>query len=105
MAETEAKVDPEVTESDKIRTALGNTYTFVRSREFNKTVIGYTFDHYIDAAMRSIKDSSSSTSNLVVTRIPQMDLLVSLEASFSDALDQLKKKVEAESQQSEESTS
>ena len=96
MAEDKLTTDQDadaIKEADTLRIAIGNTYTFIRSRELNKSLSGYTFDHYIDEAKRAIKDTSSSPSGVVV-RPSYTGQLMSLEASFQDALTKLRVKVE-----------
>lgn len=44
-------------EESQVRTAVGNVYTFVRTRNINKNISGFTFDHYIDEALRDIRGS------------------------------------------------
>lgn len=75
----------------EIRTALANAYTFVRSREINKTISGFTFDHYIDEAKRYLKEgqalrSASSPTEGIGRRLSKMSLLEKVERDFNNAM-------------------
>jgi len=76
---------------EEVRTALGNTYTFVRSREINKTIASFTFDHYIDEAKRAIKEdrllrSASSPGEGVGRRLSKLSELEKIEKDFKNAM-------------------
>ncbi len=76
---------------EEVRSALANVYTFVRSREINKTISGFTFDHYIDEAKRGIKEdrilrSASSPAEGVGRRLSKLSALEKIELDFKKAL-------------------
>ena len=76
---------------EEVRTALANTYTFVRSREINKTIASFTFDHFIDEAKRSIKEdrllrSASSPAEGVGRRLSKLSELAKIETDFKNAM-------------------
>jgi len=50
-------------ENEKIRNAVANVYTLVRSRELNVAVSSFTFDHYIQEAIDRIRGSSVQINN------------------------------------------
>ncbi len=90
----------ETVESDEIRRTVADVYTFVRSREINKAISSFTFDHYIDERKREIIGerivrSASNPGDGVGRRPAQLDALSKLEADFSKAFDQAKKIAEA----------
>jgi len=75
----------------EVRSALANAYTFVRSREINKTISGFTFDHYIDEAKRSLKEdrilrSAASPAEGVGRRLSKMSMLEKVERDFNNAM-------------------
>ncbi len=86
----------ETSEIDQIRQTVSDVYTFVRSREINKTIAGFTFDHYIDERMRGIKGervirSASNPGDGVGTRPCQLDAIAKLESDFTNSFDKMKK--------------
>lgn len=100
--ETVAQSADELQKSDQIRRAIADTYTFVRSREINKTIASFTLDHYISEAMMQIKgqdrqlsDASGQDSLAVGTRPTQLEALASIQQAFNDAFDAAKKLAEA----------
>jgi ribosomal protein S17E len=99
--EVVAKTTDELAKSDQIRKAIADTYTFVRSREINNTIAGFTLDHYIDEAKRLIKgddrqlrDASGQDSLAVGTRPTQLESLASIQQAFNDAFEDAKKLAE-----------
>lgn len=75
----------------EVRTALANAYTFVRSREINKTVSSFTFDHFIDEAKRAIKEdrllrSASSPAEGVGRRLSKLSQLEKVKKDFDGAM-------------------
>lgn len=84
----------------ELRAILGDTYTFVRSREINKTILSFTFDHYIDEAKRDIKEDrilrSASDPNTGVGKRPaKLTAVQTLEQDFNNAMSKLQKVAEA----------
>lgn len=92
---------------EEIRSSLANTYTFVRSREINKTIANFTFDHYIDEAKRLLKEdrilrSASSPAEGIGRRLSKLSELEKIEKDFSNALikaRELAKTADAEKEQ------
>lgn len=87
--ESQASVT-ETPQADAIRNALADTYSFVRGAEVNKTISSFTLDHYIDAAMRKIKDTrvlqaANGPSGGIGTRPSQLDTLTKLQQDFDAA--------------------
>lgn len=90
-----------------LRKTLSDTYSAVRSGEVNKTVVSFTFDHYIDEAKRRIKNtrilqSASNQSQGVGQRPSQLDALTKLAQDFNNALNSimdLAQKKDAQSKQ------
>jgi hypothetical protein len=75
----------------EVRTALANAYTFVRSREINKTIAGFTFDHYIDEAKRALKEdrllrSASSPAEGIGRRMSKLSALEKVQRDFNNAM-------------------
>ncbi len=101
IAEFEEKANAiESSESDEIRKTIGNVYTFVRSSEINKTISGFTFDHYLDEAKRRIKEprvlrSASDPGKGVGTRPGQLEALEKLEELFNKSFAKAKEMAEA----------
>lgn len=87
--------DDNATESQSDQTAqlrrtIADVYTFVRSREINKTIASFTLDHYIDEAKRKIQDtrvlrSASNPDQGVGTRPSQLDAIAQLQDDFNKA--------------------
>lgn len=85
--------------ANEMRAILADTYTFVRSRELNKTIASFTFDHYIDEAKRAIKEerilrSASSPSDGVGKRPSQLSALEKLEQDFNNMAAKIKEVAE-----------
>lgn len=85
---------------DQIRSVLADTYTFVRSREINKTIAGFTFDHYIDEAKRQIKEdrilrSPSTALEGVGKRPSKLASLDKLEQDFNNMLSKIQEMAKA----------
>jgi hypothetical protein len=101
VAEFEEKaVSIETSESDELRKTIGNVYTFVRSREINKTIASFTFDHYLEEAKRKIKEprilrSASDPGKGVGTRPGQLESLEALEELFNKSFAKAKEMAEA----------
>lgn len=91
---TDRKADAEM------RAILSDTYTFVRSAEINKTILSFTFDHYIDEAKRAIKEdrilrSASDPVTGVGKRASKLSALEKLETDFTNAVAKIQKVAEA----------
>ena len=71
---------------DKVRRIVADVYTFVRSQEINRTIGGFTFDHYIDEAKRRIGGTGRAIRNAAGEAFDQrptkLELLDSLEEEF-----------------------
>lgn len=92
---------------EEVRTALANTYTFVRSREINKTIASFTFDHYIDEAKRTLKEdrilrSASSPAEGVGRRLSKMSELEKIEKDFKKAMTKARELAKANDVQTEQ---
>lgn len=78
----------DTTSLDQIRETIGNVYTFVRSREINKTIASFTFDHYIAERQTDINgsmtiQSSSVPGTSIDVRPGELDALAKLEQDFN----------------------
>jgi hypothetical protein len=98
-AEVKVQSDADTKAGDQIRRSIADVYTFVRSRDINKTISSFTLDHYIDEAKRRIKEpkilrSASDPSRGVGTRPSQLEALTKLEESFNKTYEQAKKLAE-----------
>jgi hypothetical protein len=89
----------DVKEEEQLRTIIADTYIFVRSNEINKTISGFTFDHYVDEAKRRIKEDTILRSALnpegIGKRPSQLAVLEKLEADFKAIYDLAMKRAEA----------
>ncbi len=100
IAEFEEKaVATESNQSDEVRRIVGDVYTFVRSAEINKTISGFTLDHYIDEAKRRIKEprilrSASDPGKGAGTRPGQLEELEKLEETFNKTFEKAKEMAE-----------
>lgn len=99
MVESKATVEERKADAE-LRAVLADTYTFVRSREINKTIASFTFDHYIDEAKREIKEdrvlrSASDPVTGIGRRASKLAALEKLEQDFKKSLEKLKKLAEA----------
>lgn len=86
-------------ENDEIHRVVGDVYTFVRSREINKTISSFTFDHYVDERKRAIKGeriirSASRPGEGVDRRPSQLDAVLKLEEEFKKIFEKAKKLAE-----------
>lgn len=86
-------------ELDEIRRTVADVYTFVRSREINKAISSFTFDHYIDERKREIKGeriirSASRPGEGVDRRPAQLDAISRLEEAFKKGFEKAKKVAE-----------
>lgn len=84
----------------ELRSVLSDTYTFVRSAEINKTILGFNFDHYIDEAKREIKEdriirSAADPVTEIGRRLSKLDSLAKLEQDFANMLEKIRKLAEA----------
>ena len=96
-------------QDNELRSALANAYTFVRSREINKTISSFTFDHYIDEAKRGIKEdrilrSASSPAEGVGRRLSKLSELEKIKLDFSNAMKKAKELAKANDAQKETET-
>lgn len=85
----------DISESDQIRRAFADAYTFVRSSEINKTIASFSLDHYIDEAKREIKDprilrAASEPTVGIGTRPSKLEALEKLESDFAKAVESAK---------------
>lgn len=92
-----------------MRAVLSDAYTFVRSAEVNKTISGFTFDHYIDEAKRALKEdrilgSTSNSTTGIGKRQAQITALETLETNFNNSLASMRKLAEAKDSSSRGST-
>jgi hypothetical protein len=99
MVEAKASVEERKADAE-MRSILSDTYTFVRSAEINKTILSFTFDHYIDEAKRTIKEdrvlrSASDPVTGVGKRPSKLSALEKLEQDFNKALEKIRKLAEA----------
>lgn len=96
----ETKASAEERRADaELRAVLANTYTFVRSAEINKTISGFTFDHYIDEAKRAIKEerilrTASNPAEGIGKRQAKLPALEKLENDFKNSLAKMRKMAE-----------
>lgn len=105
VADPLAEAAPPTSQADHLeavalRSVLSDTYTFVRSAEVNKTILSFTFDHYIDEAMRRIKEdrvlnAPSDSSVGVGKRLSQLNALTKLEQDFNNAFSKLRESAAA----------
>ena len=94
-------------EDDQIRTTLANTYTFVRSREINKVISNFTFDHYIDEAKRSIKEDRillAASGQSPGKRPSQLTALATLKTDFTNNYPKMKELAEQTDKAGEQET-
>lgn len=108
-------------ENQRVRKALADVYTFVRSREINVAVSSFTFDHYIKEAIEEIKgtdvtlDQPSGTSTTKMGRAirdaagrafdirpSKLETLESMKESFSEMYDAAVKLAEDADEETEE---
>ncbi len=79
-------------EVERVRKVIADTYTFVRSQEYNRTISSYTFDHYLEFAKQAIKGKGreirSASGQTLDIRPTKLEALESLQASFKSVLSQ-----------------
>lgn len=88
----------------RVRRVIADTYTFVRGQEINRTLGGYTFDHYLEEGKRQIKGATTviggieqqgralrgSSGEAFGVRPSKLDALDSLEDEFRATLETAK---------------
>ena len=81
-------------EVQRVRRVVADTHTFIRSQEINRTLSGFTLDHYIEEAKRqisgtgrAIRDAAGETIDLRPTKL---EALNSLEDEFRSTLEAAK---------------
>lgn len=88
----------------RVRRVVADTYTFIRSQEINRTLSGFTFDHYLEEAKRAIKGETVSIGGVDQTgralrsangeafgiRLSKLDALDFLEDEFRATLETAK---------------
>ena len=110
IEEFETKATVEERQADaEMRAVLADTYTFVRSSEINKTVLSFTFDHYIDETKRSIKEdrilrAASNAAEGVGKRPSKLSALEKLEQDFNNSLTKILEVAKAKDSGSQETT-
>jgi hypothetical protein len=76
----------ELDEDERIRKTIGDVYTFVRSQEINRSIASFTFDHYIDTAIRRLRGEGRTIRNaageVLETKPPALEALDKLKADF-----------------------
>jgi dsDNA-specific endonuclease/ATPase MutS2 len=102
LASEASSVQQETNEVDELRRVVGDVYTFVRSREINKTIASFTLDHYIDERKRAIKGeriirSAANPGDGIDRRLAQLDAISKLEDAFNKSFDKLTKLAETAS--------
>lgn len=79
-------------EIERIRTIIADTYTFVRSQEYNRTIASFTFDHYIEFAKQAIKGTGrqirTASGQTIGIRPTKLETLTNLQNSFKSVLNQ-----------------
>ena len=90
----------------RVRKIVADTYTFVRSQEINRSLSGFTMDHYIEEAKRQIKGEGRAIRNAAGEafglRPTKLESLTSLEDEFRATLETAKVMAKAADKISEE---
>lgn len=77
-------------EVDRVRKVIADTYVFVRSQEYNRTIASYTLDHYIEFAKQAIKGTGrqirSASGQVLDTRPTKLEALSRLQTAFTAVL-------------------
>lgn len=55
------KVNEQEAAQNQLLASLGRIYSFVKSREYTKTIVNFSFDDYINQAKEQIKSSDKTT--------------------------------------------
>lgn len=106
----------ELQEVRRVRRVVADTYTFIRSQEINRTLSGFTMDHYIEEAKNSIKGLTvsiggidqegralrSANGEAFGIRPSKLDALNSLEDEFRATLEAAKVMAKAADAEGEE---
>ena len=86
-------------EVERVRKVIADTYTFVRSQEYNRTIASFTFDHYIEFEKQAIKGTGrqirSASGQILGTRPTKLEALTSLQNSFNSVLTQARSMAES----------
>lgn len=86
-------------EVERVRKVIADTYTFVRSQEYNRTISSFTFDHYIEFEKQAIKGSGrqirSASGQILGTRPTKLESLTNLQNSFKSVLTQARAMAES----------
>lgn len=95
-----------IEEIRRVRRVVADTYTFVRSQEINRTLGGYTFDHYLEEGKRKIKGEGrairSASGEAFDIRPTKLEALNSLEDEFRATLETAKAMAKAADASTEE---
>lgn len=83
-----------IKEIQRVRRVIADTYTFIRSQEINRTLGGYTLDHYIEEGKRQIKGEGrairDAAGEAFDIRPTKLEALNSLEDEFRATLETAK---------------
>ena len=86
----------ELDEDERIRKTIADVYTFVRSQEINRTLASFTFDHYIDEAIRRLRGEGRQVRNaageVLETKPPALEALQKLKTDFEAIFEKAKEK-------------
>jgi len=86
-------------EVERVRKVIADTYTFVRSQEYNRTIASFTFDHYIEFEKQAIKGTGRQIRNasgqVLGTRPTKLEALINLQDSFKAVLQQARTMAES----------
>lgn len=97
-----------VSEVERVRVVVADTYTFVRSQEINRTIASFTLDHYIDEAKRQIKGEGreirDASGKAVDVRPTKLEALEKLETEFKASLEIAKQLAKAAANLEDEQT-
>ena len=83
-----------VKEVQRVRCVISDTHSFIRGQEVNRTLAGFTLDHYIEEAKRRIMGTGrairSASGETIDLRPTKLESLNSLEDEFRSTLETAK---------------
>lgn len=87
----EKKESQEQRDIRRVRRVVADTYSFVRSQEFNRSLSAFTLDHFIEEAKRQIKGTGKAirdaTGSILDLRPTKLESLNTLEDDFQATLE------------------